>query len=65
MHAQSSLKAQRQNKSKEQGTTGAPLPPNGKACIIGHPAGEVKQMDPTCIIETEKRGQAADDYLSH
>ncbi|XP_026018929.1 protein FAM111A-like [Astatotilapia calliptera] len=41
-----------------------PLPANGEACIIGHPEGRVKEMDPTCIIETEKRAQAADDYLS-
>ncbi|XP_030609908.1 protein FAM111A-like [Archocentrus centrarchus] len=40
-----------------------PLPPNGEACIIGHPAGGVKQMDPTWIIETEKRGQAIDEHL--
>ncbi|XP_029926184.1 protein FAM111A-like isoform X2 [Myripristis murdjan] len=39
-----------------------PVPKNGEACIIGHPAGGVKQMDPTCIIEKEKRGEAA---LSH
>lgn len=25
-------------------------PPKGEACIIGHPAGGVKKMDPTCII---------------
>ncbi|XP_039887348.1 serine protease FAM111A-like [Simochromis diagramma] len=41
-----------------------PLPANGEACIIGHPAGRVKEMDPTFIIEIEKRGQAAADYLS-
>lgn len=41
-----------------------PLPDNGEACIIGHPAGRVKEMDPTFIIEIEKRGQAAADYLS-
>ncbi|XP_030609858.1 protein FAM111A-like [Archocentrus centrarchus] len=40
-----------------------PLPPNGEACIIGHPAGGVKKMDPTWIIETEKRGQAIDEHL--
>uniref|UniRef100_A0A3Q4G3R8 Serine protease n=1 Tax=Neolamprologus brichardi TaxID=32507 RepID=A0A3Q4G3R8_NEOBR len=41
-----------------------PLPDNGEACIIGHPAGRVKEMDPTFIIEIEKREQAAADYLS-
>uniref|UniRef100_A0A3Q0T5L2 Serine protease n=1 Tax=Amphilophus citrinellus TaxID=61819 RepID=A0A3Q0T5L2_AMPCI len=40
-----------------------PLPPNGEACIIGHPAGGVKQMDPTWIIETEKRRSAIDEHL--
>uniref|UniRef100_A0A668AZF1 Serine protease n=1 Tax=Myripristis murdjan TaxID=586833 RepID=A0A668AZF1_9TELE len=35
-----------------------PVPENGEACIIGHPAGGVKQMDPTCIIEKEKREEA-------
>ncbi|XP_063324896.1 serine protease FAM111A-like [Pelmatolapia mariae] len=41
-----------------------PLPANGEACIIGHPAGRMKEMDPTFIIEIEKREQAASDYLS-
>ncbi|XP_005951825.3 serine protease FAM111A [Haplochromis burtoni] len=41
-----------------------PLPANGEACIIGHPAGQVKEMDPTFIIEIEKRGQAIDEHLS-
>ncbi|XP_062301357.1 serine protease FAM111A-like [Scomber scombrus] len=40
-----------------------PVPQNGEACIIGHPAGEVKQIDPTCIIEKENRGKAIDDNL--
>nr|XP_020477877.1 protein FAM111A-like [Monopterus albus] len=40
-----------------------PMPPNGEACIIGHPAGGVKKMDPTCIIEKEKRGQVVDERL--
>uniref|UniRef100_A0A3Q3Q3L7 Serine protease n=1 Tax=Monopterus albus TaxID=43700 RepID=A0A3Q3Q3L7_MONAL len=40
-----------------------PMPPNGEACIIGHPAGGVKKMDPTCIIEKEKREQAVDEHL--
>ncbi|KAF3698159.1 Protein FAM111A [Channa argus] len=40
-----------------------PMPETGEACIIGHPKGEVKEMDPTCIIEKEKRGQAGNDHL--
>ncbi|XP_059210462.1 serine protease FAM111A-like [Centropristis striata] len=40
-----------------------PMPLNGEACIIGHPAGEVKKMDPICIIEKEKREQAINDHL--
>ncbi|XP_059210990.1 serine protease FAM111A-like [Centropristis striata] len=40
-----------------------PMPLNGEACIIGHPAGEVKKMDPICIIEKEKREQAVNDHL--
>ncbi|XP_026225561.1 protein FAM111A-like [Anabas testudineus] len=42
----------------------APVPHEGEACIIGHPNGEVKKMDPTCIIETEKRDQAVSDHLN-
>ncbi|XP_028419731.1 protein FAM111A-like [Perca flavescens] len=30
-----------------------PMPQNGEACLIGHPAGGVKKMDPTCVIEKE------------
>lgn len=41
-----------------------PLPKNGEACIIGHPAGEVKKIDPTCIIEPEKREQAVKDHYN-
>ncbi|XP_029926884.1 protein FAM111A-like [Myripristis murdjan] len=40
-----------------------PIPENGEACIIGHPAGGVKQMDPTCIMEKVKREEAADSRL--
>ncbi|XP_049895863.1 serine protease FAM111A-like [Epinephelus moara] len=40
-----------------------PMPPNGEACLIGHPAGGLKKMDPTCIIEKEKREQAVSDHL--
>uniref|UniRef100_UPI003AAE8974 serine protease FAM111A-like isoform X2 n=1 Tax=Centroberyx gerrardi TaxID=166262 RepID=UPI003AAE8974 len=40
-----------------------PVPVNGEACIVGHPAGDVKKLDPTCIIEKEKREEAVDKYL--
>ncbi|XP_071369560.1 serine protease FAM111A-like [Centroberyx affinis] len=40
-----------------------PVPVNGEACIIGHPAGDVKKLDPTCIIEKEKRVEAVDKHL--
>ncbi|XP_044197925.1 serine protease FAM111A-like isoform X1 [Thunnus albacares] len=40
-----------------------PVPPDGEACIIGHPAGDVKKMDPTCIIEKENRVQAVNEHL--
>lgn len=40
-----------------------PLPESGEACIIGHPAGDVKKMDPTWIIEKEKREKAVEDHL--
>ncbi|XP_016535139.1 protein FAM111A-like [Poecilia formosa] len=41
-----------------------PLPGNGEACLIGHPAGSVKKIDPTCIIEPEKREEAVNDHLA-
>ncbi|XP_035989876.1 protein FAM111A-like [Fundulus heteroclitus] len=41
-----------------------PLPRNGEACLIGYPAGGVKKIDPTCIIEPEDRGQAVNDHLA-
>uniref|UniRef100_A0A3Q0T3C6 Serine protease n=1 Tax=Amphilophus citrinellus TaxID=61819 RepID=A0A3Q0T3C6_AMPCI len=40
-----------------------PLPSDGEACIVGHPAGGVKKMDPTCIIEKEKREEAVNKNL--
>ncbi|XP_030287634.1 protein FAM111A-like, partial [Sparus aurata] len=40
-----------------------PIPENGEVCLIGHPGREVKRMDPTCIIEKEKRGQAVYDNV--
>ncbi|XP_031158494.2 LOW QUALITY PROTEIN: protein FAM111A-like [Sander lucioperca] len=39
------------------------MPRDGEACIIGHPAGGLKKMDPTFIIEKEKREQAVRDHL--
>ncbi|MEQ2260046.1 hypothetical protein XENORESO_000011 [Xenotaenia resolanae] len=41
-----------------------PLPKNGEACIIGHPAGGVKKIDPTCIIDPKEREQAVNDHLA-
>lgn len=41
-----------------------PQPENGEACLIGHPAGGVKKIDPTCIIDPDKRGQAVQDHLA-
>ncbi|XP_033970236.1 protein FAM111A-like [Trematomus bernacchii] len=40
-----------------------PMPESGGACLIGHPDGEVKQLDPTSIIEIENRETAVDDHL--
>ncbi|XP_076150012.1 serine protease FAM111A-like [Alosa pseudoharengus] len=39
------------------------MPQTGEACIIGHPAGEVKKMDPTFIIAKEKRADAVNAHL--
>ncbi|CAJ1078589.1 protein FAM111A [Xyrichtys novacula] len=39
------------------------MPEKGGLCIIGHPNGEVKKMDLTCIIEPEKREQAVCEEL--
>ncbi|XP_074479436.1 uncharacterized protein LOC141760478 [Sebastes fasciatus] len=39
------------------------LPTTGEACLIGHPAGQVKIIDPTCIIEKENRQQTVDDDI--
>ncbi|XP_033970223.1 protein FAM111A-like [Trematomus bernacchii] len=40
-----------------------PKPKSGEACLIGHPEGRVKQMDPTSIIEIENRVKAVEDQL--
>ncbi|XP_054876133.1 serine protease FAM111A-like [Poeciliopsis prolifica] len=34
------------------------------ACIIGHPAGQVKKMDITCIIRKEQRDQAVEQNVA-
>uniref|UniRef100_A0A3Q1F1X7 Serine protease n=1 Tax=Acanthochromis polyacanthus TaxID=80966 RepID=A0A3Q1F1X7_9TELE len=39
------------------------LPDNGEACLIGHPAGEVKQIDPTCIIPKKETNPAVRDHI--
>uniref|UniRef100_A0A3B4GQZ6 Serine protease n=1 Tax=Pundamilia nyererei TaxID=303518 RepID=A0A3B4GQZ6_9CICH len=40
-----------------------PAPPDGEACIVGHPGGGVKKMDPTCVIEKDKREEAVNKNL--
>ncbi|XP_028329789.1 protein FAM111A-like [Gouania willdenowi] len=40
-----------------------PLPETGEACIIGHPKGEILRMDPTWIIEKEKRKDVVKECL--
>ncbi|KAJ0003849.1 hypothetical protein NQD34_010063, partial [Periophthalmus magnuspinnatus] len=40
-----------------------PMPESGEACIIGHPAGDVQKIDPTCIIGKEYRGKEVNDHL--
>lgn len=40
-----------------------PVPENGEACLVGHPSGGVKKMDPICIIEKEERLKAVNDHL--
>ncbi|XP_058479729.1 serine protease FAM111A-like [Solea solea] len=41
-----------------------PVPENGEACIIGHPQGDIKKMDPTCIIEEEERIKEINEHVS-
>uniref|UniRef100_A0AAY5KY66 Serine protease n=1 Tax=Esox lucius TaxID=8010 RepID=A0AAY5KY66_ESOLU len=38
------------------------VPASGGACLIGHPGGNVKQMEPTSIIGYENREEAVDKY---
>ncbi|KAG7236291.1 hypothetical protein INR49_001207 [Caranx melampygus] len=40
-----------------------PMPQYGNACIIGHPGGGGKKMDPTYIIEEKDRLQVINDHL--
>ncbi|XP_033970233.1 protein FAM111B-like [Trematomus bernacchii] len=40
-----------------------PKPKSGEACIIGHPGGGVKKLDPISIIEIENRVKAVEDHL--
>ncbi|XP_062413487.1 serine protease FAM111A-like isoform X2 [Pungitius pungitius] len=42
-----------------------PKPPDGQGCILGHPAGGLKKMDPICIIEKENREQAVISNLGN
>lgn len=40
-----------------------PVPPDGAACIVGHPGQGVKKMDPTCVIEKDRREEAVNKNL--
>lgn len=40
-----------------------PVPINGEGCIVGHPEGKVKKLDPICIILKENREQNVQDEL--
>ncbi|XP_014186793.2 serine protease FAM111A [Haplochromis burtoni] len=40
-----------------------PVPPDGEACVVGHPGQGVKKMDPTCVIEKEGREEAVNKNL--
>ncbi|XP_061566058.1 serine protease FAM111A-like [Cololabis saira] len=39
-------------------------PKKGEACIVGHPGGGVKRLDPTCVIEKNQRGSAVRQNLA-
>ncbi|XDV21461.1 hypothetical protein PO909_026555 [Leuciscus waleckii] len=41
-----------------------PLPSRGGICIVGHPEGGIKKMDPCFIIEKNKTQEAADKHIS-
>ncbi|XP_039457111.1 serine protease FAM111A-like [Oreochromis aureus] len=40
-----------------------PVPLDGAACVVGHPGGGVKKMDPTCVIEKDRREEAVSKNL--
>ncbi|XP_039461011.1 serine protease FAM111A-like [Oreochromis aureus] len=40
-----------------------PVPLDGEACVVGHPGEGVKKMDPTCVIEKDKREEAVNKNL--
>ncbi|XP_035770626.1 protein FAM111A-like [Neolamprologus brichardi] len=40
-----------------------PVPLDGAACVVGHPGGGVKKMDPTCVIEKTRREEAVHKNL--
>ncbi|KAJ0061535.1 hypothetical protein NL108_005530, partial [Boleophthalmus pectinirostris] len=40
-----------------------PKPESGEACIIGHPAGDIQRIDPTCIIENKSRTEEVKNHL--
>lgn len=39
-----------------------PLPPSGGICIIGHPSGDVKKIDPCLIVQAEYCKQVVDKH---
>ncbi|KAK7163986.1 hypothetical protein R3I94_002646 [Phoxinus phoxinus] len=41
-----------------------PLPSRGGICIVGHPEGGIKRMDPCFIIGKDKTQEAADKHVS-
>uniref|UniRef100_A0A8C6SQL9 Serine protease n=1 Tax=Neogobius melanostomus TaxID=47308 RepID=A0A8C6SQL9_9GOBI len=41
----------------------SPIPESGEACIIGHPGGEVRKLDTTCIIRKEHRVAAVEQHV--
>ncbi|XP_060739425.1 serine protease FAM111A-like isoform X2 [Tachysurus vachellii] len=57
------LELSRDVKLPELLTFYSPPPTRGAVCIIGHPGGGVKQMDPSFIIAKEDIPQAAETYF--
>ncbi|XP_061566056.1 serine protease FAM111A-like isoform X2 [Cololabis saira] len=39
-------------------------PDDGEACIVGHPAGGVKKLDPICVIKKDQREEAIRQNLA-